>query len=262
MSDNNTAPEMRREFRGVWIPAAIWLDNNLSSVDKTILVEIDSLDGDDGCYARNEYLAKFCGCSEATVSRSLRKLKDLGYVYEGKFDGRTRVLHSRIKHVTSQGEQSDDHASSICKGGQDNLIGPYISNYPIESTNKEKDKESTSSTSSPDEALFDEVISYLNDRTGKSYRTSTKSTKAYIRTLLNQGFTVKDIKVVIDRKSRQWRNDPKMDRYLRPQTLFSVSNFEGYLNEKDCAASAAGSGRNQSQSSEPDDRFARFAKFG
>jgi hypothetical protein len=46
---------------------------------------------------------------------------------------------------------------------------------------------------------------------------------------LSEGFTVDDFKRVIDHKTAQWLNDPKMTEYLRPETLFCAKKFEGYL---------------------------------
>ena len=46
------------------------------------------------------------------------------------------------------------------------------------------------------------------------------------------GFSLEDFKYVIDIKSAQWKDDPKMDKFLRPSTLFRPSNFESYLQEK------------------------------
>ena len=34
----------QRKFRGIWIPADVWLDERLSAVEKVLLMEIDSLD--------------------------------------------------------------------------------------------------------------------------------------------------------------------------------------------------------------------------
>lgn len=48
---------------------------------------------------------------------------------------------------------------------------------------------------------------------------------------INSEITVEDFKLVIDIKSSQWMGDPKMEAYLRPETLFAPSHFESYLNE-------------------------------
>lgn len=94
---------MNRDFKGVWIPKEIWLDKNLNALDKIILTEIDSLDkGDDGCYASNQYISEFCQCSVSKVSVSISKLIKLNYLYVKSFDGRIRVLKSRLSNFNRQ----------------------------------------------------------------------------------------------------------------------------------------------------------------
>lgn len=84
----------KREFKGIWFPAEVWLDERLTALEKMILMEIDSLDNEDNCYASNEHLAKFCQCSQSKVSSAISKLKKLGYVRVKSFDGRKRILES------------------------------------------------------------------------------------------------------------------------------------------------------------------------
>lgn len=75
-----------------------------------------------------------------------------------------------------------------------------------------------------------EIVSYLNEKIGSKYRPSTKETKSHINARLNEGFTVEDCKTVIDIKTDEWLGDEKMQKFLRPQTLFGT-NFESYLNQ-------------------------------
>ena len=42
---------------------------------------------------------------------------------------------------------------------------------------------------------------------------------------------VEDCYLVIDEQVRNWKNDPQMNKYLRPITLFRPGNFESYLND-------------------------------
>lgn len=107
-----------RGFRGIWIPAHIWLDERLGSLDKIILAEIDSLDnGEKGCFATNKSLADFCKCSERKITESISLLKSIGYLYEESFDGRQRVLRSRVAN-------SARDCSKICDPTSQNLR-PY-----------------------------------------------------------------------------------------------------------------------------------------
>jgi len=76
-----------------------------------------------------------------------------------------------------------------------------------------------------------EVINHLNIVLGSKYKHSTKSHSENISARLNEGHSVKDLKLVIDSKSKEWITDKKMSQYLRPSTLFSASKFQGYLRQ-------------------------------
>ena len=95
--------EYERDFKGVWIPKSIWLDDRLNALEKIILTEIDSLDmTHKGCYASNKYLADFCQCSETKVSTAVTKLIEFGYISVVSFDGRQRILKSRLSNFERQ----------------------------------------------------------------------------------------------------------------------------------------------------------------
>lgn len=71
----------------------------------------------------------------------------------------------------------------------------------------------------------EEILSYLNKKTGKKYRN-----KKHIEARLNNGATAEDCKRVIDAKIA----DPYFvanPKYLNPETLFRPSNFDRYSNE-------------------------------
>ena len=74
-----------------------------------------------------------------------------------------------------------------------------------------------------------EVVQALNETVGTHYRPSSKATMRHILARLREGFTVDDCKEVIRKKADEWGGDPKMSKYLRPETLFG-SKFESYLN--------------------------------
>ena len=85
---------------------------------------------------------------------------------------------------------------------------------------------------SPTEPIpYQEVVEYLNQKTGKNFKHTSKVTQRHIRARLAEGFTVSDFKQVIDKKCSDWLRDQKMKEYLRPETLFGTK-FESYLNSK------------------------------
>lgn len=81
----------------------------------------------------------------------------------------------------------------------------------------------------PDDAK--EIIEYLNKKTGKNFKHNAKATQRNINGRLSDGYTIDDFKRVIDVKCDEWLGDKKMEQYLRPETLFSPSHFESYLNQ-------------------------------
>ncbi|MBT4681542.1 MAG: hypothetical protein HOB70_00700 [Chloroflexi bacterium] len=76
----------------------------------------------------------------------------------------------------------------------------------------------------------EQIIAFLNEATGKRFKPKNTATQRLIRARLSDGFTVEDFNKVIVVKSEQWKGNTEMERYLRPQTLFS-NKFEGYLQE-------------------------------
>lgn len=91
---------MERDFKGVWIPKDIWLNKELSILEKCLITEIDSLDNSDkGCFASNKYLSEFIGVSEGRCANIISDLKKREFIVQCFFDGRNRGLrlHENVK---------------------------------------------------------------------------------------------------------------------------------------------------------------------
>lgn len=106
----------------------------------------------------------------------------------------------------------------------------YIKEYQ---TKNNKEKNSPAGPDSTIDAEVLEVVSYLNEKANKNFGARSKSTEKFIKGRLNDGATVEEMKAVIDRKVAQWKDDPKMNQFLRPKTLFNETNYESYRNESD-----------------------------
>ena len=76
---------------------------------------------------------------------------------------------------------------------------------------------------------YEEIINYLNLKTGYNYRSDISKTRKLIQSRWKEGFKLDDFKNVIDKKTTEWFNTD-MKKYLRPETLFGTK-FEGYLNQ-------------------------------
>lgn len=140
---------MTEVARYITCPIEVFNDSRLDATEKILLMRIDSFcrygDGD-GCYASNEYLAEFCGCSDRKISSSLKKLKELGYIEQKGFDGRKRTLWSRLADIAYL-------PSRICDPVPQNLRTENIEN-----SNKRKEiyKRAT--------PTLDEVRTYVKEK--------------------------------------------------------------------------------------------------
>ena len=93
------------------------------------------------------------------------------------------------------------------------------------------DKDNLYNADDKEKIPFQIIIDYLNLKAGTKYRASSAKTKHFIKSRWNEGFREEDFKQVIDIKVRQWLYDLKMNKFLRPETLFGTK-FESYLNER------------------------------
>jgi hypothetical protein len=85
-------------LRGVWFPAEIYLDSNLSWMEKILLVEIDQLDGGDGCMDDIRYFAEFLQTDDVEVTKMIEHLETLDLIRQANDDGGLRLF---LKHPST-----------------------------------------------------------------------------------------------------------------------------------------------------------------
>lgn len=98
-----------RKFKGIFIPAEIWLDKSLTIQEKSLWAEIESLDDDEkgGCWASDEYLMEFMGVKRAMLQRYLQRLKEKNYLITVNYDGR-QVIRKAVNPHVSRHQMSND----------------------------------------------------------------------------------------------------------------------------------------------------------
>ena len=224
-----------REFRGIWIDKEIWLNDNLTLQEKCAFAEIYSLANlEKGCIAKNEHFAKFLGVSKDRAKRVISSLVDKGYIISKiERDKETNQVTERRLFPTR------GWGTIYTEGKGENALNSRGENYPENNTsitntlsNTKRDIVQEQVPAPHNSIPFVEIISYLNEKAGRRYKVSNDLTRRLIRARWNEGFRLDDFEKVINTKVAQWKGDTQMDKYLRPQTLFST-NFEGYLNEDD-----------------------------
>lgn len=170
-----------------------------------------------------KYLAEWCGCSMATIDRTLNSLVDKGLI-------------SRTSYVTKHGYRAVEYAA----------MGPTHIDEPSDAEPRTADTDGPRTPTTGPQPLLnepqtpaqpkepdptEEVINHLNQRAGTHYKATTSNTRKLIKARLKEGFTIDEIKLVIDKKCADWLRNPAMAEYLRPETLFG-NKFESYLNAK------------------------------
>ena len=185
--------------------------------------------------------------SEDTVRVALELYKKLGLIYEME-SGVLRIAEfEKLIGVKTEGadkkqKQRNNKALSSGKQNGGQLGGQKVDKCPTEidiytdirDKDLYKDKELYNTPLPPKgdtySSQISEIISFLNQTVGASYKDSTPKTRELITVKIKQGFTVDNFKTVINKKCSDWKGTD-FAKFLRPETLFG-NKFEGYLNEK------------------------------
>jgi len=135
--------------------------------------------------------------------RSKFKVDDKGLFYNEKLEEqilkRTRFRESRKNNLKTAPNHMKDHKE------------------------KEKGKEIEK-----DPIPYKDIVDDLNHRLGTKYRVVQKY-RDKIKARHNEGFTIKDFKIVHAKKIKEWTGT-EYAKYLKPDTLWS-NKFQGYLNQ-------------------------------
>lgn len=89
-----------------------------------------------------------------------------------------------------------------------------------------------------EESQANEVLEYLNtkitggDTSKRGFSTKSSANKKFINARLLEGYSVDDLKKVIDVMYKEW-SGTSYAMYLRPETLFNPTKFAGYLVKAD-----------------------------
>ena len=181
-----------------------------------------------------EWQEEFPFWSYDTVKRIVADLEKGGYIITTskynkiKMDKTKwyRVIYSKLGYLAI-GENAPSNRAHCIDGTEQNAPTDEGKMHPA----IPKDIKSIKNINVEGLDDVSEILNYLNKTAHKNFRASSTATQRIVKARLKEGYTVEDFKRVIDIKTQQWLNNPDMNKYLQPNTLFAASKFEGYLNE-------------------------------
>jgi len=120
-----------RKFKGIWIPKEIWLSEELTLQEKVLLVEIDSLEDEEkGCYASNNYFARFFKLSPGRISQLITTLSKKQYI-NVEYIKNGKEIESRIIRIQRPPYPVFSKLNTYlenCNGGIKNTKEGYLEN--------------------------------------------------------------------------------------------------------------------------------------
>lgn len=150
-----------------------------------------------------------------------------------QLDANTRKYENGLRGGRPKPKRNLDETKTKPKHNLDETK-PKPNDNVNDNVNENENENENGSGYEPDDsarsaALSSSLCSYLNQKTGGSHQ-PTSDMQVRIAVLLSQGYTEEDMRAVIDKKTEEWLDVPKMRQYLRPSTLFG-KKFEQYLAE-------------------------------
>jgi len=171
-------------------------------------------------------LSNETGVSVKVVRNILKVLEtgtEIGTVHKGKNTKDLSII-SITNYEIYQGE-SEEGAQQRARQGHSKGTVRARQGHNF----KKKEKEKNEKNNIYSRAAHD-VIDHLNIKTGKNYKHTSKATTRFVTARIKDGYSIQDIKSVIDKKVDEWTGSD-MEKYLRPETLFNATKFESYMNE-------------------------------
>ena len=210
-----------------------WMINRLNLKGAMLLVYAIiygfSQDGECEFKGSRQYLCDFIGVTKPTIDKALDDLckKNLivkiSEIYNNVVFNKYKINRGMLNFTTSK--EILPPSKETLQGGSKETLPPSKETLPNNNidNNNIDNKENIFND-------INEIVDYLNEKTKKHYQ-NKGATYDIIKARLNDGYTIKDCKYIIDVKASQWLNTD-MEKYLRPETLFNRTKFESYLNEQ------------------------------
>ncbi|MBR3646575.1 MAG: conserved phage C-terminal domain-containing protein [Lachnospiraceae bacterium] len=239
----------RRMFSKTIIDSDAFLDMPLSS--QALYFHLSMRADDEGFVNNPKKIQRMIGASDDDMKVLLAKnfiiLFESGVIVIKHWKIHNYIRGDRINETNYQDEKAllqlkENGSYTLCQSNVSQMSDTCQANVSIGKVSIDKDsidnninivrkltEEKVKKDSYMDQV--EEILSYLNEKTGKKFTSRSKSSVKMIKDRLREGYVVDEFKAVIDNKVAAWGNNPDMKIYLRPETLFRPSHFDSYLND-------------------------------
>lgn len=209
--------KLTRAFKGIWIPKEIWLSEDLNIIEKVFIVEIDSLNNEEGCFASNDYFAKFFNLSKNRCSEIIKGLEKKGYIsITYKYKENSKCIEKRIIKTNNRIYNRGNGGIRDSDRGIRDSDGGY-------SENKE---DNNIGFNNPSNNLYIEQM----DQLWKAYPNKKGKDAAYkkIPKLLKK-YSFDELMRCIERYAKETQGKDK--QYIKQGSTFFNSGYVDYLDE-------------------------------
>lgn len=174
-------------------------------------------------------IGNILNCSYPTALKNFKELDDesgIGLIHiKRQSKGMPNLIY--LNDFNKLIDKNMDISNNLTKGIKNfkshDIKNLYTNNNKYINKNKSKNEYKDS---------CEKIIVYLNKKAQKNFSPYSLETTNLIVQRINEGYKFDDFTRVIDKKSNDWINNSKMNKFLRLKTLFGAK-FENYLNEKD-----------------------------
>lgn len=242
----------------VVIPSNIFFNSkDFTANDRLIYGYVSALSNSMGyCYALNGYIGDALGLKKDTVSKSINKFIKKGYMRSKLIykEGSKEVI-GRHLYLIINGDVipdlsdknpigvSDKNPIPIGYKSEDNKINIINNNTsgdesPVDSSNSSKEEEANAKASKKKLAGASNLLNpskehieinnyYISkENARKGVKANNQKFIKNINKLIVLGYTIEEIKNVIDYHSERAKNNENSLKYFKPDTIFGVEHFE------------------------------------
>jgi hypothetical protein len=229
-----------RNFKGVWIPKNVWLDKDLTLMEKCFLVEVDSLDNENGCFASNAHFSEFFAISKGRCTQILKSLEKKEYIKITLIRNGKQVVKRVIRILNRVVNKLNNPSELIKQPYLENAQGnnTVINNTKDNNTNKEEVISSPIPKVNKRENEITEALNFLQDNYQKRKITIDLTAHRKIVNACLNAFTLEEIKKGImqtigEKVGVIWKDGTNQEKHLKVSTIFAVKNMEKYISKAD-----------------------------